>query len=205
MRALQTRHRNLTRAGRFPAAAALAVLAVMLIAAWSCKTPTGPEEGESDIMVVSHWEDTVDIFMDGEFKFSLDYKNSAEIDNVSRQNHLMEAKSQASGELVAQKTLEVTTRTDYSWTIEHRARINFAHSLNLTLKIFMDGVFLFDLVERENRWLIGVELGDHLLEAFRASDGAKVASITLKVTENKDYNWGISIIVGGSPVAIATD
>ncbi len=201
MNILQTIYRSLTRAARRPAAVLLAAAA--LVFSWSCKSPTSPSGGESDIIVMSHWDVPLDIFMDGAFRFSLGYKEIAEIDNVSLAKHLMEAKSQATGELVAQTTLEVTSKTDYSWLIEHRARINFSHGLSLTLKIFMDGVFLFDLVEGENRWQIDVELGDRFLEAFRAGDGSKVASTTLKVTENKDYSWVISIIAGGGPVVVA--
>jgi hypothetical protein len=203
MNILLTLHRNMTRAARRPAAAVLAAAAVVLILSWSCKSPTSPSGGEADIVVTSHWDAPVDVFMDGTFKFPLGYKESAEIDNVSRKNHLMEAKSQVTGEVVAQTTLEVTSKTDYTWTIEHRARIDVANSVDETLKIFMDGVFQLDLVEGEDRWLIDVALGEHLLAALKASDGTQVASTTLKVTENKDYSWGISIIKGGRPVVIA--
>jgi hypothetical protein len=202
MNAIQTVHRSLTRAGRRRAAAGLAAAAVILISIWSCKSPTSPDGGEADIYVVSHWTDPVDVYMDGVFQFWLSYKNYAEIDNVSKKSHLMEARSQVTGEVVAQKTIEVTSMIDYSWTIEHLARINCANAFGETLKVTMDGVFQFVLADEEDRWIIDVALGEHLLSAFKTSDGKEVAAILVKVTENRDYSWTISMIEGGSPVAI---
>ena len=203
MKIIQTIDRSLGRAAKRRAAAVMTFAGLVLLSSWSCKSPTTPSGGESDIIVVSKWSDRVDVFMDGTFRFPLGYKESGEIDNVSRTTHQLEARSQATGEVVAQKELAVSEKTDYTWTIEHRARINCGNSFGETLKFFMDGVFQFDLADRENRWLIEVALGSRFLAAYRASDGREVASITLKVTENKDYSWVISFIKGGSPVAIA--
>lgn len=202
MKIIQTMHRSMTRAARQPAAAVVTVAAVVLISSWCCKSPTSPSGGEADIIVASLWNDPVDVFMDGAFRFSLGYKESGEIDNVSRSTHLLEARSRVTGEVVAQKELAVSEKTNYTWTIDHRARINCANSFGETLKIFMDGIFQFDLADKENRWLIDVALGNHFLAAYKTSDGKEAASITLKVTENKDYSWTISVIEGGSPVVI---
>jgi len=57
------------------------------------------------------------------------------------------------------------------------------------LKIYMDGVYQFDLVHEENRWLIDVPFGERFLKANKVSDGAEVASITIDVNENRDYSW----------------
>ena len=92
--------------------------------------------------------------MDGAFRFWLSYKSSAEIDNVSRESHLMEARSQVTGEVVARETLEVTAWTDYTWTVERPARINCRNGFREPLKVFMDGVYQFDLAEREDRWIL---------------------------------------------------
>jgi hypothetical protein len=203
MKADQMKHRSLARAGRRPAAAVLAVAAVLLILSWSCKSPTSPENGEADIVVLSRWGDPVDIYMDGVFRFWLSYKSSAEIDNVSRESHLMEARSQVTGEVVARETLEVTAWTDYTWTVDRPARINCRNGFREPLKVFMDGVYQFDLAEREDRWILDVALGEHFLAAFKAADGKEAASITVRVTENDDYSWRIGMIEGGSPVLIA--
>ncbi len=196
-------HRNVRRAARRPAAAILAAVAAIVWLAGGCKSPTSPSGGEADITVLSHWSDPVDVYMDGVFKFPLNYRESAEIDNVSVKAHQMEAKSQVTGEVVAQTTVEVTEKTDYGWTIEHRARINCDNAFGETLRIFMDGIFQFNLADKENRWIIDVPLGDHFLAAYKTSDGQEATSITIKVTANMDYGWGIHIITGGAPVVIA--
>ena len=117
----------------------------------------------------------------------------------------MEARSQVTGEIVAQKTLELTARTDYTWTIERPSRINCRNAFGESLKIFMDGSYQFDPADREDRWILDVAQGDHFLAAFKAADGKPAASITVKVTENNDYSWRIGMIQGGSPVLMAVD
>jgi len=191
MRALQISPRSLSRAGRLPSAAVLAAAALLLISAWSCKSPTSPDAGEADIIVSSRWTEPLDIFMDGAFKFTLTYKNTAEIDNVSLERHQMEAKTQATGEIVLQEILEISAKTDYTWTIQHRARINCINAFDVPLKIYMDGVFQFNLASGENRWILEVPLGDRFLAAFRIINGQQAQSATIKVTQNKDYTWGI--------------
>jgi hypothetical protein len=205
MSAYQTKNRSSTRGGRRPAAAVLAAAAVLLILSWSCKSPTSADDGEADIVVLSRWLDPVDIYMDGALQFWLSYKCSAEIDNVSRQSHVMEARSQVTGEVVSRETLEVTARTDYSWTVERRARINCRNGFREPLKVFMDGVYQFDLAEREDRWILDVPLGEHFLAAYKTADGKPAASLTVRVTENDDYSWKIGMIEGNSPVLMAVD
>jgi hypothetical protein len=186
-------------------AAALAAAAAVMLLAWSCKSPTAPSGGEADITVTSHWDTAVNVYMDGAFRFPLSYKESAEIDNVSVKNHVLEAKDQATGTLVASTTLEVTDKSEYTWTIEHRARINCDSIFGETLNIYMDGVYQFDLANGENHWIINVPLGNHFLMAIKASDGKEAASITMKVTENTDYGWGIHIITGVNAVGLASN
>jgi hypothetical protein len=53
----------------------------------------------------------------------------------------------------------------------------------------MDGNYQFDLVDKENRWIIDVAMGERLLKALKASDNKEVASTTINITENKDYSW----------------
>lgn len=196
---------DLKRTGPGFRAAALAAAAALMLLTWSCKSPTAPSGGEADITVTSHWDAPVNVYMDGAFRFPLNYKESAEIDNVSLKNHVMEARDQAAGTVVASTTIEVTDKTEYTWTIEHRARINCDSIFGETLHITMDGVFQFDLADKENRWIVNVPLGDHFLVATKTSDGKEAASITFHVTENKDYGWGIHIVTGSTSVQLTTN
>jgi predicted membrane-bound spermidine synthase len=103
--------------------------------------------------------------------------------------HTMEART-AGGAVIDTTTIDVTQLTDYTYALD-RPDINVVNSWGETLKIYMDGVYQFTIVDDENRWLIGVSLVSHFLKATRASDDSEVASITINVTQNKDYSWTI--------------
>lgn len=165
---------------------------ILLLTSIRCKSPTSPNgQGEADIIVYSEYDETLDIYMDGNFMFSIGYKSSIEIDDVTLEDHELEAKEADTGIVIDSETIEVEENTDYSWTIDDPPDINVTNNSGKTLKIYMDGEYQFDLVDEENRWIIDVPFGQRFLKAIRASDGKEVASITLHVDENKDYSWTI--------------
>jgi len=173
----------------------LAFAGGLMFLTFGCKSPTSPNgEGEADIIVYSRIEDILDIYMDGALWFSIKYKNSIEIDNVSMGIHELQARNQKTGFIVDSETINVTEKIDYAWTIEDPADINVTNNYGQTLKIYMDDNYLFDLVDEENRWIIDVSHGEHFLKAIRANDGKQVASITLNITEDQDYSWTIKMI-----------
>jgi len=158
-----------------------------------CKSPTSPDNaGEADIIVYSKVPEVVDVYMDGEFQFSITYKNSKEIDNVSLETHLLEAKLEATDTAFLSESIDVEEETDYTWNMEDPADINVINDFGEALGIFMDGNYQFELVDEENRWIIDVPLGERFLKALRLSDGSQVASVTINVTEDEDYEWTIS-------------
>lgn len=164
----------------------------LMILSFSCKSPTSPNgDGEADIIVYSKIEDSLEIYMDGKFRFSIRYKNSIEIDNVAMGIHEMKARNPKTGMVVNTETIYVTEKIDYTWTIEDPADINVTNKYGQSLKIYMDDAFVFNLANDENRWIIDVPLGEHFLRAVRISDGKQAASITMNITKNKDYFWTI--------------
>ena len=159
-----------------------------------CKSPTSPNnEGEADIIVHSRVSDVLDVYMDGEFQFSITYKNYKEIDNVSLETHLLEAKIEGTDTVFISESIEVEEETDYTWYMEDPADIDVMNDFGETLRVYMDENYQFDLADEENRWIIDVAWGEHLLKAYRLSDGSQVASTTIKVTEDKDYTWTIAM------------
>jgi hypothetical protein len=159
-----------------------------------CKSPTSPNnEGEADILVYSKVSEVLDVYMDGEFQFSITYKNYKEIDNVSLETHLLEAKIKGTDTVFISESIEVEENTDYTWYMEDPADINVINDFGETLRIYMDGDYQFDIVDEENRWIIDVSWGEHLLKAYRLSDGSQAASVTIKVTEDEDYTWTIGM------------
>lgn len=178
--------------GFWRVAGILAFAVGLMILSFSCKSPTSPRgDGEADIIVYSKIEDSLEIYMDGTLRFSIRYKNSIEIDNVSIGIHEMKARNSTTGIVVDVETIYVTEKIDYTWTIEDPADINVTNKYGQSLKIYMDDAFIFNLANDENRWIIDVPLGEHFFRAIRISDGKQAASITINVTENKDYFWTI--------------
>ena len=173
----------------------LALVVGLLFLTFGCKSPTSPHgDGEADIIVYSRIEGVLDIYMDGSFRFSIRYKNSIEIDNVSMGIHQLKALDQKTGIVVDSETIEVIDKTDYTWTIEDPADINVINNYGQALKIYMDDNYLFDLADEEDRWIIDVSLGEHLLKAIRVRDGKQAGSKLLNITENRNYYWTISMI-----------
>jgi hypothetical protein len=168
-------------------------LAAVLVASWfGCKSPTSPGgAGEADILVYNDYGELLDIHMDGEFEFSIPYKQQIEIDNVSLEEHTLEARLTSTGALIESETIEPTEYTDYAWTIYNPPDINVINNSGLVLKIYLDGSYQFDLIDEENRWLIDVAYGDRFLKAIRAVDEQEYASTTIRVDENMKYSWTI--------------
>ncbi len=112
------------------------------------------------------------------------------IADVSIATHTMEARIPG-GALIDTTEIDVTQQTDYSYSID-RPDINIVNGWGEPLKIYLGDVYQFTLADDENRWLIAVPLASHFLKATRVSDNSEVASITINVTQNKDYSWTIS-------------
>ena len=175
-------------------AAARIVLAagILLGLSTGCKSPTSPEgKGEADILVTSDVEETLDISMDGVFLFEIAYKNRIEIDNVSLEEHTLEARRRDTGLLIETETIDVVDETDYSWTVDDPPDITVTNSCRFPVRVSMDGVHQFDLERSEGRMIVDVDYGDRFLKAWAAEDGREVASITIRVEENQDYSWTI--------------
>jgi len=188
MRAVRTDKRG------FHAPRLLALMAILAFSWFGCKSPTSPDgAGEADIVITNDYEEgeAVDIYMDGEFKFSIGFKVTIEIDNVSLEEHMMEAKLNSTGVVVDSETIEVVEYTDYYWTVDDPPDIKVINQFGKALKITMDGDYQFDLANEESRWIIDVTYGERFLKAFRASDGQEIASITIHIEENTDYFWTV--------------
>jgi len=182
-----------SRSGRVKRLAVL--IGILIIPLIVCKSPTSPNgQGEADIIVSNEYGETVDIYMDGSFKFSLRHKNSIEIDNVSLEEHELEAKIVGTETVIDSETITVEEKTDYTWTVQDPPDINVTNEYGATLKIYLDGNHQFELVDKEDRWIIDVSYGERFLKAVRASDGQEAASTTIKVDDNTDYSWTITKI-----------
>ncbi len=173
----------------------VATFGFLALSVTNCKSPTSlNDEGEADIIVYSKIDEVLDIYMDGVMRFSIRYKNTIELDNVSLDTHELEAKKTGTDIILATESIDVTEEANYTWQIEDPADINVENQFGEALKIYMDDEYQFDLVDEEDRWILDVPWGEHLLIALKLSDGIQIASKVINVTEDKDYTWIIEKI-----------
>ncbi len=176
-----------------PLAGIFVLLAVLLPACKSStdtNTDTDTTTYQARILVTNTYGQTLEIFMDGTSQFTLTNGDSNKIADVAVATHKMEARIPG-GALIDTTEIDVTQQTDYSYAID-RPDINIVNSWGEPLKIYLGDVYQFTLADDENRWLIAVPLASHFLKATRVGDNSEVASITINVTQNKDYSWTIS-------------
>lgn len=174
----------------FPVAALTMLLAAVLV---QCKSPTSPDgKGEADIVVTNEYGKPVDVYMDGDLMFRIHHKYSIEIDDVTREDHDFEAYDPDTKALIDSGTVEVREKKKYAWVINGPPGIKVTNNYGQEVQIFMDGQYQFNLVNKEDRWIMDVPFGERYLKALLADDGREVASITIKVKEYTDYYWTIT-------------
>jgi len=180
----------------------LSLVGILVLCCAGCESIFGPksEESTSDddsdiarIIVYNNYNNgSLDVYMDGAFQFTLAEDDDAKIKDVALDEHDLEAKLPGTATVVDDTTIDVTSYTDYTWTIDDPPDIKITNNYGSTLKIYVDGEYKFDLENEEDRWIIDVSFGDHYLKATKASDGREVASTTIEVDGNEDYTWVIS-------------
>jgi hypothetical protein len=168
------------------------LILLLALSVISCKSPTSPKDGEADIIVLNEYGQSLDIYQNGSFIFSLMNKEYVEIDNVALGAHFLEAKLMGTDETIDTEQIEVLEKKDYGWEIDDPADIVVTNESGIKLDIYLDHVFQFTLDDEEYRWILDVPHGTHFLKAFRTEDQSPVASLTVKIDENKDYSWTIS-------------
>jgi hypothetical protein len=178
----------------------LVLIGILILSLISCESIFGPsseetteedEDEEARIIVYNNYGEALNIYLDGEFQFLLGHKGDKKIHNVSLNEHELEAKRPNTNTTVDSETIDVTSYTDYTWTIDDPPDINVSNQYGKTLKIYMDDIYQFDLVDEEDRWIIDVSFGEHFLKAIKTATGQEVASTTIDIEENKDYSWVI--------------
>lgn len=179
--------RNLQSAVRI-----LTLIGILIFSLISCKSPTSRDgEGEADIIIYNEYGGALDIYMDGNFQFTIGHRSDIDIDSVSLGKHKLEAKKVNTNIVIASEIVEVKEKIDYIWRIDDPPDINVTNLYGNSLKIYMDGNYQFDLVDEENSWIIDVPYGERFLKALKTSGGKLVASTAIDIIEDKDYSWTI--------------
>lgn len=161
-----------------------------------CKSPESPDSGGSvtvaTVTVTNEYGEALDIYLDGIFQFVLAHEEDNEIEDISLDAHRLEAKKVGIDQVVDWYDFEITAAGDYFWIVDDPSDINVVNSSGVTLKIYMNEQYQFDLADEENRWILDVSRGEYLMRADKAEDGSEYASNTIVVTQNKNYTWEIN-------------
>jgi len=168
-------------------------LSIFLLAPISCKNTTGPndDQTEAKITVNNDCGVTVDVYMDKNFQFSVEYQESKTIRNVSLGNHEFEAKREGTETVLSSLSVELTETVDFVWTLQSEASIHVTNEYGETLNIYGDDNLLSEIGSSATLIVENVLYGVHLFEATKVSDGTAVASISIDFDENKAYFWTI--------------
>lgn len=171
-------------------------LGIIILASISCKSPAGPDDvtTESDITVINDCGVALDIYMDGNFQFSIEFEDQSTIRNLSLGLYEFEAKKKGTEIVIMSLSVEFLEANDYEWTIQSAANLQISNDYGETLSIFVDGILLSDVDSSTTLIIQNILLGERLIEAKRPDDSAVVASITIDIYENKSYYWTISVM-----------
>jgi hypothetical protein len=178
----------------------LILLGILIILSVGCESVFGPDAAEdtSDdeteiarIIITNNYDADLDIYMDGDFQFTVLDGKQKKIRGLTLDEHDLEATKTGTRTVVDEETIDVTDYQDYTWEIADPPDIQILNSYGIPLKIYMDGEYLFNMVDEETRWLMDVTFEKHFLKATKVSDDKEVASTTINVEENTNYSWTI--------------
>lgn len=168
-------------------------MGICLLALTNCKNATTPDDLTSGIIVTVKNECgiAVDIYLNKNFQFTIEYSDSNNINNVSLGLHEFEAKKKGTEIILSYLKVEIFEKINYTWTIESGASFHITNEYGETLSIYGDDDLLSDIGFQGTLIIENVIFGEHLFRAT-TSDGTEVASIRLDFDENKPYLWTIS-------------
>jgi len=171
----------------------LAVSAILLLSSWSCKSPESSEDiMEANIIVINTSGTTVDIYLDGVFKFSVDNDASATLEKITLGVHQFQAKLKDSAVVVQEVEFDLDQSGDYEWTILGPSKLTVSNSYGETLQISANGEYVGDIADASDITISNVPFGTFLMVATKQSDGSLVASLSIVIDEIKEYFWTIS-------------
>ncbi len=133
----------------------------------------------------------IDFFIDGEFKFSVEYETTGSIENLADGTYLFEARRTGSGIFVAQESIFVRINAIYTWTVLSSASIKVINNYGETLSIYNGDINLGSVSDQSDAIVDNVPYGDQTLEA-KKSDETIVATTTISVLADNTYEWTIN-------------
>jgi hypothetical protein len=158
----------------------------------NCKSPESPEDINATITVSNECGVAIDVYMDGVYKFSLEFLIYEVIENVSGGTYEIVAKKKDTDEIQSSNTVYVSADGNYWVSILSSASINVINNYGDALNIYTNGSLQGELGDKENQVFTNVPYGEHILEASKASDNSFVARTTINIVEQKEHTWTIN-------------
>jgi hypothetical protein len=159
----------------------------------SCKNATGPDFYEVNVVAYNYSGIAVDIYVDGGYRISIEVDTDGTITGVSNGSHLFEVKEKGGELLITSLQFDVTENNEYTWVIDGPASIKITNNYGETLSIYSGDEYMGDLGSGETRSITNVPFGEHNLTAVKVSDSVTLATVTITITEVKEYIWVITV------------
>lgn len=166
-------------------------LGILLLVLFGCKNATTEDPSQADIIVSNECGIPIDVFMNGDFQFSLDNWEFNTIENVALATHELLAKWKGIEKVVLTDQVNISSLTEHVWTVRSLADLIISNEYGETLNIYGDGALQGDIEDGESETLQSIPYGPHVMEA-RKLDNTVVATVTIVIEENKEHTWTIS-------------
>ncbi len=172
--------------------ATIVLLGIFLLTSIGCKNPEGLDaESTANIYVSNECGVAIDVFMDGNFQFSVEFLYYEIIKDVTQGVHSVAANKKDTEDLVDSESVDVITSGDYWVTILSPASIKVTNEYGQNLDIYMNGDYQGELEDQDSQIFSNMPYGEHLFEAAKTIDNTFVESVIIEVIENKEYTWTI--------------
>lgn len=165
-----------------------ALSCVLLLGMGGCKKVVAPD---AIITISNECGLMIDVFLDGVFQFSVEYKSARSIEELPTATYELEARRTGTGEFVGYELLPVRFNTIFTWHVLSSASLKIMNNYGETLEIYGDEELIGVLDDQIDNTLYNVPYGDRKLEA-KTSDETVVAETTISILLDILYEWTIN-------------
>ena len=169
----------------------LVLLGILTVSSIYCKNPAGPgtEDITTYVTLLNIYGEPLDFYLDGIFIVTVEHESTFTVPDVTAGAHIFEAKITGTNTVVQSETVVVDIYLTYEWTVGNIPDINVINQYGEALIVYRDGAQEFTIEHEQSLWILELPLGEYFLEAKKESDDQVVDTITIIITEYKDYEW----------------
>lgn len=165
--------------------------AILLLSA-ACKNAAGPDFFEITLVTYNNSGTAVDVFLDGEYRISIEYGFNGSITRVSNGTHQLDVKQKGTDVIFTSLQIAITEDSEYTFVIDGPSSIKITNNYGEALQIYSGSSYMGDINNNDSQSITEVPFGTHDLLAVRISDLEAVKAVTIEVSEVKEYVWIIT-------------